>query len=46
MGGLEAARAGAAFAMQGALERGGHLGMLIDQHFTRGVPVAFFDRRR
>lgn len=44
MGGLEAARAGAAFAMQGALERGGHLGMLIDQHFTRGVKVTFFGR--
>lgn len=44
MGGLEAARAGAAFAMQGALERGGHLGMLIDQHFTRGVSVMFFGR--
>jgi len=44
MGGLEAARAGAAFAMQGALERGGHLGMLIDQHFTRGVVSLFFGR--
>jgi KDO2-lipid IV(A) lauroyltransferase len=44
MGGLEAARAGAAFAMQGVLERGGHLGMLIDQHFTRGVVVEFFGR--
>jgi Kdo2-lipid IVA lauroyltransferase/acyltransferase len=44
MGGLEAARAGAAFAMQGVLERGGHLGMLIDQHFTRGVIVDFMDR--
>jgi KDO2-lipid IV(A) lauroyltransferase len=44
MGGLEAARQGAAFAMQGVLERGGHLGMLIDQHFTRGVPVEFFGR--
>jgi Kdo2-lipid IVA lauroyltransferase/acyltransferase len=42
MGGLEAARQGAAFAMQGVLERGGHLGMLIDQHFTRGVVVDFF----
>lgn len=41
MGGLEAARQGAAFAMQGVLERGGHLGMLIDQHFTRGVVVRF-----
>jgi KDO2-lipid IV(A) lauroyltransferase len=45
MGGLEAARSGAAFAMQGVLERGGHLGMLIDQHFTRGVQVQFMGRR-
>jgi KDO2-lipid IV(A) lauroyltransferase len=44
MGGLEAARQGAAFAMQGVLERGGHLGMLIDQHFTRGVIVNFMGR--
>ena len=44
MGGLEAARSGGAFAMHGALERGAHLGMLIDQHFTRGVPVQFFGR--
>jgi KDO2-lipid IV(A) lauroyltransferase len=44
MGGLEAARQGAAFAMQAVLERGGHLGMLIDQHFTRGVAVEFFGR--
>lgn len=44
MGGLEAARQGAAFAMQGVLERDGHLGMLIDQHFTRGVVVRFLGR--
>jgi KDO2-lipid IV(A) lauroyltransferase len=44
MGGLAAARQGAAFAMQAVLERGGHLGMLIDQHFTRGVRVDFFGR--
>jgi Kdo2-lipid IVA lauroyltransferase/acyltransferase len=44
MGNLEAARQGAAFAMQGALEKGGHLGMLIDQHFTRGVIVTFMGR--
>lgn len=44
MGGLEAARQGAAFSMQGVLERGGHLGMLIDQHFTRGVIVDFLGR--
>lgn len=42
MGGLAAARQGAAFAMQSVLESGGHLGMLIDQHFTRGVAVPFF----
>lgn len=45
MGNLEAARQGAAFAMSSVLERGGHLGMLIDQHFTRGVPLEFFGRR-
>lgn len=44
MGGLAAAGPGAAFAMQGVLERGGHLGMLIDQHFTRGVVVDFLGR--
>ena len=44
MGGLEASRQGAAFAMRGVLERGGHLGMLIDQHFTRGVTVDFLGR--
>ncbi|MFC0284365.1 lipid A biosynthesis lauroyl acyltransferase [Camelimonas abortus] len=44
MGGLEAARPGAAFAMMEALERGGHLGMLIDQHFTRGVVTQFLGR--
>jgi Kdo2-lipid IVA lauroyltransferase/acyltransferase len=41
MGGLAAAKAGAAFSMQAVLERGGHLGMLIDQHFTRGVVAPF-----
>ncbi len=44
MGGLAAAKQGAAFAMQGVLERDGHLGMLIDQHFTRGVIVPFMGR--
>jgi KDO2-lipid IV(A) lauroyltransferase len=41
MGGLAAAGQGAAFSMQAVLERGGHLGMLIDQHFTRGVVSPF-----
>lgn len=45
MGGLQAAQQGGAFTMHAALERGAHLGMLIDQHFTRGVPVTFFGRR-
>lgn len=44
MGGLAASKPGAAFAMQGVLEKGGHLGMLIDQHFTRGVVVPFLGR--
>lgn len=44
MGGLAAAGPGAAFRMQGVVERGGHLGQLIDQHFTRGVVVNFFGR--
>ncbi|SEO99050.1 KDO2-lipid IV(A) lauroyltransferase [Methylobacterium sp. ap11] len=44
MGGLTAAGPGAAFKMQGVVERGGHLGMLVDQHFTRGVVVDFLGR--
>lgn len=44
MGNLQAARQGAAFIMSSVLEKGGHLGMLIDQHFTRGVTVPFFNR--
>ena len=44
MGGLAAAGQGAVFAMQGVVDRGGHLGQLIDQHFTRGVVVEFFGK--
>ncbi len=45
MGGLTASSGGgAAFAIAGVLERGGHLGQLVDQHFTRGVPVTFMGR--
>jgi KDO2-lipid IV(A) lauroyltransferase len=44
MGNLTASGQGAIFAMQGVLERGGHLGMLADQHFTRGVVVDFLGR--
>jgi Kdo2-lipid IVA lauroyltransferase/acyltransferase len=44
MGGLAAAGPGASYAMRDVLEKGGHLGMLIDQHFTRGVAVDFMGR--
>lgn len=44
MGDMQASGAGAAFAMLGVMQRGGHLGMLIDQHFTRGVDVTFLGR--
>jgi KDO2-lipid IV(A) lauroyltransferase len=30
--------------MGGVIERGGHLGMLVDQHRNPGVPVTFFGR--
>ncbi len=29
----------------GALERGAHVGMLVDQYYVRGVEVTFFGRR-
>ena len=34
----------APLAMAAVLERGDHLGLLVDQHFTRGVAVPFFGR--
>jgi KDO2-lipid IV(A) lauroyltransferase len=45
MGRLIRTRAEAAFEMAGALDAGLHLGMLVDQHFSRGVDVTFFGRR-
>ena len=45
MGRLIRTRAQAALEMAAALDRGEHLGMLVDQHFTRGVDVTFFGRR-
>jgi Kdo2-lipid IVA lauroyltransferase/acyltransferase len=45
MGHLIRSRAQAPLEMAAALERGEHLGMLVDQHFTRGVDVSFFGRR-
>jgi KDO2-lipid IV(A) lauroyltransferase len=35
----------AAFKVAAALERGAHVGLLVDQHFSRGVEVTFFGRR-
>ena len=45
MGRLIRTRAQAALEMAAALDRGDHLGMLVDQHFSRGVDVTFFGRR-
>jgi len=45
MGRLIRTRAQAALEMAAALEHGEHLGMLVDQHFSRGVDVTFFGRR-
>jgi len=44
MGQLIRARPEAVFEMARALENGLHLGMLVDQHFSRGVTVNFFGR--
>ncbi|HEY1935708.1 MAG TPA: lipid A biosynthesis lauroyl acyltransferase [Acetobacteraceae bacterium] len=45
MGRLIRTRAQAALEMAAALQHGEHLGMLVDQHFSRGVDVTFFGRR-
>jgi Kdo2-lipid IVA lauroyltransferase/acyltransferase len=45
MGRLIRTRAQAALEMAAALENGEHLGMLVDQHFSRGADVTFFGRR-
>ena len=45
MGRLIRTRAQAALEMAAALNAGEHLGMLVDQHFSRGVEVKFFGRR-
>jgi len=44
MGELLASRAGAAFGLARILERGGNIGMLVDQKFHRGVETTFFGR--
>ena len=45
MGRLIRSRAQAPLEMAASLTRGEHLGMLVDQHFSRGVDVTFFGRR-
>ncbi len=45
MGRLIRSRREAVFEMASALERGEHLGMLVDQHWSRGVDITFFGRR-
>jgi KDO2-lipid IV(A) lauroyltransferase len=45
MGHLIRTRSHAALEMAAALARGEHLGMLVDQRFSRGVDVTFFGRR-
>jgi len=35
---------GASFQLMSALERGVHVGVLVDQKFRRGIPVPFFGR--
>jgi KDO2-lipid IV(A) lauroyltransferase len=45
MGRLIRTRAQAALEMAASLTAGEHLGMLVDQHFSRGVDVTFFGRR-
>ncbi|MBO0710572.1 MAG: lipid A biosynthesis lauroyl acyltransferase, partial [Acetobacteraceae bacterium] len=45
MGRLIRSRKEAVFEMAAALNRGEHLGMLVDQHWSRGIDVTFFGRR-
>lgn len=45
MGRLIRSQPSAVFEMATALEQGEHLGMLVDQHWARGVEISFFGRR-
>jgi Kdo2-lipid IVA lauroyltransferase/acyltransferase len=45
MGTLIASGPDAPFKINAILERGGHVAMLVDQHYERGVDVTFFGRR-
>jgi KDO2-lipid IV(A) lauroyltransferase len=44
MGGLLPSSTGASFALASILEKGGNVGVLVDQKFTRGVETTFFGR--
>ncbi len=44
MGELLASKAGVAFALARILERGGNVGVLVDQKFKRGIKTTFFGR--
>lgn len=45
MGTLIASGPDAPFRLAALLDRGAHVGMLVDQHYDRGVEVEFFGRR-
>ncbi len=45
MGGLLASSSGAAFTLASMLEKGGNVGVLVDQKYTGGVEADFFGRR-
>jgi KDO2-lipid IV(A) lauroyltransferase len=44
MGGLLPSANGASFALAGILEKGGNIGVLVDQKFSRGIETVFFGR--
>ncbi len=43
MGNLVPSHAGSSFALARQLERGGGVGVLVDQKFSKGLPTRFFD---
>ncbi len=45
MGHLVPSRAGAAWALADIMEKGGTVGLLVDQHFTRGPMIEFFGQK-
>ncbi len=45
MGDLVPTMAGAAIALSSALERGGRVGLLVDQYYHRGPGLTFFNRK-